>query len=57
MLNYVHYVKKTVHILPIIAFSIIFIHVFFGHLIFDFGYDQDVNKYSNYIHLQPEWKI
>jgi len=48
--------KKFYIILPIIAFSIIFINAFFGHLIFDFGYDQDVNKYSNYIHLQPEWK-
>ena len=48
--------KKLYIMLPIIAFSIIFIHAFFGHLIFDFGYDQDVNKYSDYIHLQPEWK-
>jgi len=49
--------KKLYIILPIISFSIIFILPFFGHLIFDFGFDQDVNKYSDYIHLQLEWKI
>jgi len=49
--------KKLYIMLPIITFSIIFIRAFFGHLIFDFGNDQDVNKYSDYIHLQPEWKI
>jgi len=51
--------KKFYVIIPIIAFSIIFINAFFGHLIFDFGSfgsDQDINKYSIYIHLQPEWK-
>ncbi len=48
--------KKFYVIIPIIAFSIIFINAFFGHLIFDFGSEQDINKYSIYIHLQPEWK-
>lgn len=27
----------------------------FGHMIFDSSYDQDINKYSIYVHLQPEW--
>ena len=48
--------KKFYVIIPIIAISIIFINAFFGHLIFDFGSEQDINKYSIYIHLQPEWK-
>ena len=48
--------KKWYIILPVIAFSIIFINAFFGHLIFDFGTEQDINKYSIYVHLQPEWK-
>ena len=48
--------KKSYIFIPIIAFSIIFINAFFGHLIFDFGSDQNINKYSIYIHLLPEWK-
>ena len=48
--------KKLYIILTIIAFLIIIIHAFFGHLIFGFDYEQSVNKYSDYIHLQPEWK-
>jgi hypothetical protein len=28
----------------------------FGHLLFDSPYDQDINKYSIYIHLKPEWQ-
>ncbi len=48
--------KKSYIILPIIAFSIIFINAFFGHLIFDFSSEQDINKYSIYVHLLAEWK-
>ena len=48
--------KKSYIILPVIAFSVIFINAFFGHLIFDFSSEQDINKYSIYVHLQPEWK-
>jgi len=48
--------KKLYIILPVIAFLIIFINAFFGHLIFDFGYEQDINKYSIYVHFQPEWQ-
>lgn len=31
-------------------------HALYGHLIFGFPYEQDINKYSTYIHLQQEWK-
>ena len=48
--------KKSYILIPIIAFSIIFINAFFGHLIFDFSSEKDINKYSIYVHLQPEWK-
>ena len=43
-------------ILPVIAFSIIFVNAFFGHLIFASESDQVVNKYSVYVHLLSEWK-
>lgn len=48
--------KKLYYLLPVIAILIIFTNAFFGHLIFDFGYEQEINKYSTYVHLQPEWK-
>ena len=42
-------------IIPVIAFALILSNAFFGHLIFDTPYDQDINKYSIYVHLQEEW--
>jgi hypothetical protein len=48
--------KKLYIIIPITAFSIILLNLFFGHLIFNFESEQDINKYSIYIHLQPEWQ-
>ena len=36
-----------------IAFILIFSNMFFGHLLF--VYDQDINKYSIYVHFQEEW--
>jgi hypothetical protein len=42
-------------IIPVIAFVLILSNAFFGHLIFDIPYDQDINKYSIYVHLQEEW--
>ena len=42
-------------IIPVIAFVLILSNAFFGHLIFDTPYDQDINKYSIYVHLQEEW--
>ena len=46
---------KLYVILPIVAFTVIIINAFFGHLIFDIESDQVINKYSVYIHLQPQW--
>jgi len=48
--------KKFYIIIPITVFSIILINAFFGHLIFDFGSEQEINKYSIYIHLLSEWQ-
>ena len=48
--------KKFYIFIPLVIFSIIVINAFFGHLIFDFGSEGDINKYSVYIHLQPEWQ-
>ena len=42
-------------ILPVIAFSIIFVNAFFGHLIFESESNQVVNKYTVYVHLLSEW--
>ena len=42
-------------IIPVIAFVIIFVNAFFGHLIFVSDAEQVSNKYSVYAHLQPEW--
>ncbi len=48
--------KNTLYIIiPIIAFVIILSNAFFGHLLFGSPYDQDINKYSVYVHLQKEW--
>ena len=42
-------------IIPILAFSIIFVNAFFGHLIFASETQEVVNKYSVYVHLLSEW--
>jgi len=42
-------------IIPIVAFVLIFSNAFFGHHLFNSPYEQDINKYSIYIHLQQEW--
>jgi hypothetical protein len=48
--------KKILYvIIPIFAFIIILSNLFFGHLILSSSYEQDINKYSIYVHLQPEW--
>lgn len=39
-----------------IAFVLILSNALFGHLIFGSPYDQDINKYSIYVHLQQEWE-
>ena len=43
-------------IIPVITFVLILSNALFGHLIFDSSYDQDINKYSIYVHLQQDWK-
>jgi len=43
-------------IIPVIAFTLILSNALLGHLIFDSSYDQNINKYSIYIHLQSDWK-
>jgi len=48
--------EKLYIILPIFIFSVLFINAFFGHLIFDFSSEQEINKYSIYVHLLSEWQ-
>lgn len=43
-------------ILPSAAFTLILLNMLFGHMLFESPYDQDINKYSIYVHLQPGWK-
>ena len=43
-------------IIPILAFSVIFVNAFFGHLIFTSETQEVINKYSVYIHLLSEWQ-
>ena len=47
--------KKIFLILPLIAFVIVFANGLYGHLLFSSPYDQDINKYSIYVHFQEEW--
>ena len=41
--------------IPVIAFSIIFVNAFFGHMIFASETQLVLNKYSVYVHLLPGW--
>lgn len=43
-------------IIPILAFSIIFVNMFFGHLIFASETQEVISKYSVYVHLLSEWQ-
>lgn len=43
-------------VLPIVAILLIFTNAFFGHELFASSTEQVINKYSIYVHLQPEWK-
>lgn len=43
-------------IIPCTAFVLILLNAFFGHLLFESPYGQDINKYSIYIHLQSGWQ-
>ena len=42
-------------IFPIVAFLLILTNAFYGHLLFASHTDHVANRYSTYIHLQPEW--
>lgn len=42
-------------IIPVLAFAIIFVNAFFGHLIF-VSDTQVINKYSAYVHLLSDWE-
>ena len=48
---------KTVFyiILPVIAFLLILINAFYGHLLFASTTEYVANRYSVYVHLRPEW--
>ena len=49
--------KKILYaIIPVLAFSIIFLNMFFGHLIFASETQEVINKYSVYVHLLSEWQ-
>lgn len=41
-------------LIPIVAFLIILTNAFFGHELFA-STEQVANKYSVYVHLQPDW--
>ena len=47
--------NKLYFLIPLIAIILIVSNAFFGHLLFSSPYGQDINKYSIYVHLQPEW--
>ena len=47
--------KKIFLILPIAAFLLVLLNGLFGHSLFTSSYDQDINKYSIYVHFQDDW--
>ena len=48
--------KKILYfILPSTAFVLILFNMLYGHMFFDSSYDQDINKYSIYVHFKEEW--
>jgi len=48
--------NKLYVIIPLIAIILILANALFGHLLYGSPYGQDINKYSIYVHLQPEWE-
>jgi hypothetical protein len=48
--------NKLYVIIPLIAIILILSNALFGHLLYGSPYGQDINKYSIYVHLQPEWE-
>jgi hypothetical protein len=47
--------NKLYFLIPLFTIILILSNALFGHLIFGSPYGQDINKYSIYVHLQPEW--
>ncbi|MCA9828632.1 MAG: hypothetical protein KC444_09665 [Nitrosopumilus sp.] len=43
-------------IIPTAAFALVLSNALFGEILFDSSYDQDINKYSVYVHLQQDWR-
>ena len=43
-------------IIPIVAFALVLSNALFGEILFDSFYQQDIDKYSIYVHLQQDWK-
>lgn len=51
------YMKRILYVaIPVVILTIVLINAFFGHVILEYIYDRSINKYSVYIHLQPEWE-
>ena len=46
--------KKIFLILPMLAFIVLLLNGFFGHSLFTSPYEQDINKYSIYVHFQED---
>ena len=49
-------VRRALYVvIPAAALGLVVANAFFGHLVFGYAYDKTINKYSVYVHLQPEW--
>ena len=42
--------------IPLVILVIVMSNAFFGHVLFEISYERLINKYSIYVHLQPEWR-
>ena len=42
-------------IIPVIAISLIFLNMLYGHMLIVSASEEVTNKYEVYVHLQPEW--
>lgn len=49
--------KKIFYVLiPVIGFGLVLSNALFGSAFFNSSYDQEINRYSVYVHLQPDWE-
>lgn len=46
---------RTYVMLVAVVLGVIFLNALYGHHLYDSLYDQSLNKYSVYVHLQPGW--